>query len=108
MVGYFFTVTTAVSASCDTEVSNKLQSHFQASAKKLNNVETVFFEIDEKEEEESERLSLKKQSHLPFFAIQFSFKALLLNAVAELSSHQFTTHSVNAQPTFLLLRVLRL
>lgn len=86
----------------------KQQVRFQASSSKLEDQELVFIEIDEKEEEESERSSLKKQVGSAISLTHFSFHFLSSSNSVRLQTVNHTHLLAYAQPTYLMLRVFRL
>lgn len=84
------------------------QTHFQSASIKFENQEIVFVEIDEKEEEETERSSLKKHASAAFLGTNFSTLFLAFSHTAQLQADHYTHLLAHAQPTYLLLRVFRL
>lgn len=84
------------------------QTHFQASSAKLEDQELVFVEIDEKEEEESERSSLKKQISSAFLLANLSTRLISFSHSSLLQRVNHTHLLAYAQPTYLMLRVFRL
>lgn len=107
VVGYFHANAFGFAESKQERITEQ-QVHYQAESDRSQNQEVVFIEIDEKEEEESERSSLKRNSCSSLFVANFSNYFLAINHSAKTLADFHFNISLHAQPTYLLLRVFRL
>ncbi len=107
VAGYFHANAFGFAESKQERITEK-QVHYQAESDRSQNQEVVFIEIDEKEEEESERSSLKRNSCSSLFVANFSNYFLAFNHSAQTLADFHFNLLPYAQPTYLLLRVFRL